>query len=371
MLLYITVDDVLGSSDGTAPRPDPRQPLPGTLAALFDRAMRHHSRRAALLRFEPQSVEVVPDWRLDRLAIRVALYCREHLGLDSGAAVGILGPPGWLWPVVECAALGSGAVAVGFEHEIDDASLAQALVDSAPRVVFAGDEASAARLRRLREAGVVPAFALVPVEGDAPGASTLPVALELGAALDTAERAQTFRTGARALPPEAPALWHFASDGSSARLTHAAAVESLATRLLGAPTAPDTLAVVAPRRMTLAARLACQAFLGTGNVTLGLGHEERVARELPALRPHALLASAAWGEALWRDVLQASTGLRRRLALAWPSPALRRLDHCGPLVRQALASRLGDRLQILELEGSLEPSVAAGLSEAGLDDRRG
>lgn len=371
MLLYITVDDVLGNADGTAPRPDPRQPVPATLAALFDRAMRHHSRRAALLRFEPQSVDPVPDWRLDRLAIRVALYCREHLGLDAGAAVGILGPPGWLWPVVECAMLGSGAVSVGFEHEIDDASLAQALVASAPRVVFATDEAGAGRLRRLREAGVVPAFALVPVEGDAPGAATLPLALELGATLDTAERAQSFRAGARALPPEAPALWHFASDGSSARLSHAAAVELVAPRLLGAPSAPDTVAVVAPRRMTLAARLACQAFLGTGNVTLALGTGERLALELPTLRPHALLASAAWTESLWRDVLQASVGLRRRLALAWPSPALRRLDHCGPRVRQALASRLGDRLQVLELDGPLDPGVAAGLAEAGLAVRGG
>src|SRR4029453_8737987 len=108
MLLYITAEDVLGSA------PEPRGPgrlqgVPATLGALYDRGMRQHARRAVLHCAE---LGAVPDWKLDRLVIRIALYGREKLGLEPGARAAVFGRPGWLWTAVECAVQGFGATAV-------------------------------------------------------------------------------------------------------------------------------------------------------------------------------------------------------------------------------------------------------------------
>src|SRR4029453_19579566 len=94
MLLYITAEDVLGSAP--EPRgPGPLQAVPATLGALYDRGMRHHARRVVL---QCAELQAAPDWKLDRLVIRIALYGREKLGLEPGTRAVVFGRLGWLWP---------------------------------------------------------------------------------------------------------------------------------------------------------------------------------------------------------------------------------------------------------------------------------
>jgi len=90
--------------------------------------------------------EPMPDWRLDRLVIRTALYSRENLGLEPGGVAAVFGRLSWLSPVVDCAATGFGAVSLAIEHDLPDESLLAALREAEPHVVFATDPESAGRL---------------------------------------------------------------------------------------------------------------------------------------------------------------------------------------------------------------------------------
>ena len=93
-------------------------PSPRRVAGLFDLGLRHHVRPAAMKWWTDGALEAVPDWRLDRLAIRLALFGRERLGLEPGERVAVLGRLGWLWPVVDFAAMGFGVLPVGLEHDL-------------------------------------------------------------------------------------------------------------------------------------------------------------------------------------------------------------------------------------------------------------
>ena len=54
--------------------PRPLHRIPETVAGLFDLGLRHHIRDAAMAWPTDDGFESVPDWKLDRLAIRVALF---------------------------------------------------------------------------------------------------------------------------------------------------------------------------------------------------------------------------------------------------------------------------------------------------------
>ncbi len=82
MLLYITAEDVFGDARPERRGPRPLHTIPATVAALFDLGMRHHLRQSVLSWARDGSgFEPCPDWRLDRLVIRLALHARETLGL--------------------------------------------------------------------------------------------------------------------------------------------------------------------------------------------------------------------------------------------------------------------------------------------------
>ena len=100
-----------------------------------------------------RGLDPVPDWKLDRLAIRLALFGRERLGLEPGARLVVMGRLGWLWPALDFGAMGFGVVPVGLEHDLSDDAVASAVAEVAPRAVFATDAPSAERLERLRRAG--------------------------------------------------------------------------------------------------------------------------------------------------------------------------------------------------------------------------
>jgi len=347
MLLYITAEDVLGSAP--EPRgPDPLQGVPATLGALYDRGMRHHARRAVL---QCAELQAAPDWKLDRLVIRIALYGREKLGLEPGTRAVVFGRLGWLWPAAEFAVLGFGAAAVGIEHDVPDDALVAALREAAPRFVVATDTASAKRLLELRANHLAPRIPLIAADGGAPAGEALALGqlLELGGTLDTPERAQAFRMLCRRTPPEAEALWHASARGIE-KLSHARAIERVAIRLRARPPERGDLVYLQPRSVTLASRLALAAYVGDGLTETALGSDGAMGDEVARLRPHGLRVGAEWLEAACRGC-----GPR------WPAALGRR----G--ARRRLQQRLGDRLRYVETERRVDEATAGAVAAVGID----
>ena len=289
---------------------------------------------------------VVPDWKLDRLVIRIALYCREKLALEPGTRAAVFGKLGWLWPAADFAIQGFGATAVGIEHDAPDEVLAAVLRDADPRVVFCTDGASTARLLGLG----VPNLRrppVVSVETAVPSDEVLPLrdVLELGGTLDTPERAQAFRMVCRHNPPDSEALWHVGHQGVE-RMTHARAMEHVAARLRSRPAAMGDVVCLEPPRMTLAGRLAVAAFVGDGHTETVLG--SALHDQMTLLRPHGIRASADWLEAACRG-----RGPR------WPAAFDRRR------ARTRLHAVLGDRLRWIETERPVDEGTAAALLAVG------
>jgi hypothetical protein len=327
MLLYITAEDLLGSDPGSRRGPRPLHRIPETLAGLYDLGLRHHVRRAAMLWPDGAAHEGVPDWKLDRLALRIAVFAREALGVEPGQPIAVFGRLGWLWPVVDFAAMGFGGAAVGLEHVLDDASLARELAKSGARVVFASDAESAKRLEALRAAGRLAGATLV-AEGVSAEDGQVPLAklLDLAANLDTPERAQAFRAASRRVAPDADALWH-AGPGGLVRLTHRAAMSVVTPWLASQPAREGDVAYLEAPRASLEHRLAMAAFVGDGLTTAALGREGGTGEDVTALRPHRLVAHGTW--------LDAACVARRS---RWPG--LLDGGRGGRLLREALGGRL-------------------------------
>jgi hypothetical protein len=271
MLLYITAEDVFGSETPKRRGPQPLHTIPSTLAGLFDLGLRHHVRPAAVAWWTGDTLEWVPDWKLDRLAIRLALFGRERLGLEPGERVAVIGRLGWLWPALDFAAMGFGVVPLGLEHDAGDETIAGIVAEGAPRVIFATDPESAARVTRLSRAARL-GSATVVAEGLPEEQGFLPLArlMDLAAVLDTAERAQAFRAYSRRVAPASPALWHVGPRGFW-RLTHEAAMAGVVPLLRSRPAPVGDFAYVDAPRVTLRKRLAMAAFVGDGCTTTAAG----------------------------------------------------------------------------------------------------
>ena len=354
MLLYITAEDMLGDASPEHRGKRPLPSIPPTLSALYDMGMRHHARTAVMLWPCDSGFEAVADWKLDRLVIRVALYARERLGLNPGGSLAVAGGMGWLWPVVDFAAMGFGAASVGIGPDVPDDVVVEALGRSAPSAVFATDAAAAARLVALRRAGRFAATVVTPegVDGDGEGALPIVRMLDLAATLDTPERAQAFRLVSRTTAPDAAALSHVGAEGAK-RLTHREAMELVTTRLRAQPAQPGDVAYV-EARATLETRLAVAAFVGDGLTATALGGEGRTSADVVALRPHKLLVAHAWLEA-------ACEGTSPR----WPAG----LDRSR--ARRRLRERLGDRLRLVESSGGSSAATERALEAAGVTLVRG
>jgi hypothetical protein len=260
----------------------------------------------------------------------------------------VFGRLGWLWPVVEFAAMGFGAAAVGIEHDLPDDAIAGVLTESAPAALFATDRESASRILALRStrrlAGTVLVGEGVPAEAE--GVLPLGRMLDLGSTLDTAERAQGFRLVSRGVSAGAPALWHVAGHGTT-RLTHREAMERLARRLRERPAQPGDVAYVAAPRVTLDSRLALAGFVGDGLTTTALGREGLTSDDVVALRPHKALVGSEWVEAAC-DGHGPRWGLDRSRS------------------RRRLRERLGDRLRWIETAGPVGEATRRSLEAAGV-----
>jgi len=350
MLLYITAEDVFGDGAPERQGPRPLHQIPDTLAGLYDIGLRHHVRRAVMAWPAAEGFESAPDWKLDRLAIRVALCGREKLGVEPGERVAIVGRLHWLWPVVDFAAMGFGAVPVGIEHNVSDEALVGALSEARARVVFASDPESAQRILKLSGGGRLGDATVVGegLDGDDHTLS-LDRLLELGSILDTAERAQSFRAVSRQIDPGQDAVWHVAA-GGLLRLTHVEAMKRVEPALRARPALPGDLAYVAGPRVDLGTRLALASFVGDGHTTTTLGGGTQVDTEIRELRPHKILVSGEW-------LAAACEGMGPR----WPAG----LDR--PWARRRLVERLGDRLRWIETSSAPGGQVGPALDAAGVE----
>ena len=349
MLLYITAEDVFGSDTPERRGPRPLHAIPETLAGLYDLGLRHHVRSAAMKWWTGEALEAVPDWKLDRLAIRLALFGRERLGLEPGERAVVMGRLGWLWPALDFAAMGFGVVPVGLEHDLSDDAVAFAFAEALPRAAFATDAESALRLKQLRAAGRLGVAALVGegLTGEE-GLRSLAEVMDLAAILDTPERAQAFRAHSRQVAPESPALWHASVQGV-VRLTHQAAMARTAPALRARPALEGDVAYVDAPRVTLRKRLALAAFVGDGHTTTALGREGKAAEDVAELKPHKLLASEPWLSA-------ACDGRGPR----WPAGLDRR--RAGRRVQDAL----GGRLRWVEVASTASSETTRALAAAGV-----
>jgi len=350
MLLYITAEDVFGDDGPEHKGPRPLHRIPETVVGLIDLGLRHHIRKAAMAWPGAEGFEQVPDWKFDRLAIRVALYGREHCGVNPGDRVAVLGRLSWLWPVVDFAAMGFGAVPVGLEHDLPDEAVADVVAEVQPRLLFVTDPESAERARRLRSAGRLGDTTLV-AEGlpEEDGLLPLEKLQDLGAVLDTAERAQGFRAVSRQIAPEGAALWHAAARGGLSRLSHGDAMARIEPGLRERPAQEGDVAYVEGPRASLTTRLALAAFVGDGLTTTALGDEARTEKDIAELRPHKMMVSSDW-------VDNACRGQGPR----WPVG----LDR--PWVRRRLLERLGGRIRWIETASPLDGETLRALDAAGV-----
>jgi hypothetical protein len=134
---------------------------------------RYHDRKSV---FVSSDLGETPDWRADRMSIRIALALREDLEVGPGDLVALLMPLSVRWALVERALWGLGAATLPSSPE--------SWFDRPVKAVFAS------RAEGLSNLGV-PVVALD---------SDWDALLDRGGVLDTPERASSFRAAARETP---------------------------------------------------------------------------------------------------------------------------------------------------------------------------
>ncbi len=240
--------------------------------------------------------EEVPSFRFYRNVIRLALFLRERAGLQAGDHVVSLVPLGVERLVLEWAALAQGAVSVAVDPATPAARLAETLRVLSPRVVLASDpNLLDATEPAGRSPGVEPVLVLEPNEAR-PQSRTWAEALELGGTLDTAERAQAFRSRARELDPAAAALAF--RDGSAAAdrsgwrtVSHATAVARVRDFSSQVRVAAGEVAYVLGPATAAEARIALLSFVGEGRALTWLGTRGEEAWQMAQVSPQVVLAA--------------------------------------------------------------------------------
>jgi len=253
---------------------------PATLAGLFLGAMRRHDRKAALLQRDGARWRETPDWRLERQVIRLALFLKERGALSPGGRVLIVSRLRPELVVAELAALAQGAAAI-----VVDPDETVPYPASQAGAVFVADPALRGRI------GEDP-HTLVCFDGAIEGGTAFTAALDLGGTLDTPERAQSFRSAARAVAPEAKALGWLAASDRAARfdfITQGEAMAAVRAEWSAAPPRKDAVAYLAGAA-TLMARLGLLAGIGDGRTSCALGDPAREAADIAELNPHRILA---------------------------------------------------------------------------------
>jgi hypothetical protein len=342
-------------SESRAREVTPHRGVPPTLNRLHAQAMREHARPSALLIREGATWNPIPDWRLDRQVIRLALFLRERLGVEAGDRVALVSELRAEWLVADLAALGIGAVSVAIDPRLEQRELAEALEDAKPRVTFVSPAAQQ-MLESLDGRAPPPGQLVTLGPAVAGGALAFHDLLDQGGTLDTPERAQSYRASAREIGPDQPAVRHYRKAARGAwdleEWSQGEAIEWLRAGWLREPARPGDLAYACDPVVAPATRLAIYAFLGDGCTTTALAPAGGEPGDVAALHPTKIVAPAG----LFEDVVRA--GLARADEQSgshrgWRSRALRLsgLPHARSEER-AMREALGGRVRWI---GSTEP----------------
>ena len=347
MLLYIT------TGEGRDREVRPLHTIPDTVNELYYLAMREHVRPAVVQYWLTDRWARDPDWRFDRQVIRVALFLGERLGVERGRPVAVLGPLGVTWPLVDFAVQGLNGVPIGIDHRLDDRRVVEALRDAKAAVVFATDDDSAARAARLRGDVDSLRFVVQPSGADegADGVVGMNFVWSRGEVLDTPERAQRWRGGAREAGAADVAFVHYArgTDGTAERqdVTHREAMDFVRDRVARAPGKEGDVAYFATRTMTSRARLCLYQCVGDGYAMVTMPHPDGDAAMVD-LGPTRLVAPSALLERLAEELAALSgVGRARR-------------------IRERVQQTLGERMRWIEPAEPLSASHEQVLLEAGL-----
>ncbi|MBI2402598.1 MAG: AMP-binding protein [Gemmatimonadetes bacterium] len=348
MILYL--DSLFVEDRDRAVRP--LHVIPDTLSQLYQMAMREHRRKAVLLHRVGDRWAPTPDWRFDRQVIRLGLYLREHAGIEPGDRVAIVSEFRPEYPVVDFAAAALGAATLSLPPALGIEPLAEGLRDLAPRALFVSgavlERAIAARERAATSVLVV-AFDGFSSTDDVLSYSSI---LDLGGTLDTPERAQSFRAGAREIGPDQLAVlqYELTREGTwtCEHLTQGDVIAALRERWRGRPAHEGDVAYVVGPEPSLASRLAVYGFIGEGYTTVALGTPGEERAELAELRPHVIVAPPASLERLVGEAGQDTAAGVSRVLQRWLGP--RREE-------RALRRILGGRLRWLAPTGTLDPDA--------------
>jgi hypothetical protein len=295
-LVFLAYLDSLFSEGGARERTATPRAVPETLNRLHADAMREHARRGALLAREGGEWKPMPDWRLDRQVIRLALYLRERLGVSTGDRVALVSELRPEWLIADLAALGLGAVSVAVDPRLQGEELADALADAEPSVTFVSGAAHSLIVsldgRAPRHGQLIALDSMV--TGD--GVLSLNTLLEMGGTLDTPERAQSYRADARSVEADRPAIRNYRQTAGGGwdrvELSQGEVIERLRAGWLRERARTGDLAYVSDLTVSLAGRLAMYAFLGDGYTTTALAPVGGNLSDLAALHPTTIVASA-------------------------------------------------------------------------------
>lgn len=357
-ILFVAYLDSL-FSESRAREVTPHRGVPPTLNRLHAQAMREHARPSALLIREGVTWTPIPDWRLDRQVIRLALFLRERLGVEPGERVALVSELRPEWLIADLAALGLGAVSVAIDPRLDHRELAEALEDAEPRVTFVS-QAAQQMLESLDGRAPPPGHLVTLGPAVAGGVPAFHDLLDQGGTLDTPERAQAYRASAREIGPEQPAVRHYRKAARGAwdleEWSQGEAIEWLRAGWLREPARAGDLAYVCDPTVSPAARLALYAFLGDGCTTTALAPAGGEPSDVAALHPTRIVAPSALFDNVVRAGL-ARADERPGSHRGWRSHASR-LSQLPRARRDERAMReaLGGRAQWI---GSTEPLDSA------------
>jgi hypothetical protein len=264
-----------------------------TLGTLYLRAERAAAGRIVVRERETAGWRDVPGWRFHRQVIRVGLFLRERLGLRRGDCILVVSELRSERLVAEWAGVARGALVATLDPRAPTRAVASALAQLSPRVVFAASYAD--RTRVLECGGAGTALAVVtfePHEADKGSPWAWPAVLDLGGTLDTAERAQLFRSEARAIEPPEPALAYLEAGAAAAaadepwqRATHGELARRIAELVPPWPPEEGGTAYVHEGALSSGSRLALWGLLADGRSTLAIGTPGQEAADLRGLEP--------------------------------------------------------------------------------------
>jgi hypothetical protein len=327
---------------------------PENLGLLHLAVERKHDRSSALRWRVGAAWQDTPDWRFHRHAMRIGLYLRERAQLTAGDRLALVCSLRPEWATTQWGALAQGVATAVIDPALPDPELAAQLAALGPRAVFvegAAVDRVIACLATTRSTSTV-----VVLDGDASGglAFTWSEALDLGGSLDTAERANSFRAQARAVPQDTPALAQAWPPGATTGsvgwrfLSHREVVRRVQRVWLRARIARGDVAYVAGGAPSLATSVALLAFTADGYTQVVLGSEGNELEEIAMTRAHKIIAPVETARPLVES-LSARDPSRLRDLHAWLS-RVRSL----PGVLQARATRRVDGQSGSGDEGSRE-----------------